>query len=158
MSSIIFQPLLHDPLGWKQSTSTYTDTYVWKTLRANKNAKLSKYGQQYQKEFEKQQKLQERNQQETIDRILATNQVVRSPTKTPSVALDQPPVLIVEYKPRPPSANRVCLLIFIVSDNLDWFLFRRKPIWAQELRTVHQHLWKVSILFLYFKDEICSLL
>lgn len=47
MSSVIFQPLLHDPLGWKSTKSTYADHYKWKKYRsASKDKKkLTKYSQ-----------------------------------------------------------------------------------------------------------------
>lgn len=109
MSSIIFQPLLHDPLGWKQSNSTYADTYVWKALQANKNIKLSKYGQQHQKEMKKMQKLQEINRQEAISQIISKNKspspvLPRSPVKTPPAVVEQSMTLPVEYKQRTPSS------------------------------------------------------
>ena len=124
MSSIIFQPLLHDPLGWKQSKSTYADTYVWKTIRANKNAKLSKYGQKHQKETKKQEKLEEINRQETISQIISKNKsptpvLPRSPVKTPPAVVEQLMTLPVEYKQRTPSVNRVS---FIVDKSLILFV------------------------------------
>lgn len=39
MSSVIFQPLLHDPLGWKSTKSTYADHYKWKKYRSTSKDK-----------------------------------------------------------------------------------------------------------------------
>lgn len=39
MSSMIFQPLLHDPLGWKSNKSTYADHYKWKKYRSGTKEK-----------------------------------------------------------------------------------------------------------------------
>ncbi|CAF1337479.1 unnamed protein product [Adineta steineri] len=58
MSSILFQPLLHDPLGWKQSNTTYNDTFKSRSYAGPSNStekKLSPYGQQYQRLMRKQQ-------------------------------------------------------------------------------------------------------
>ncbi|CAF1325926.1 unnamed protein product [Adineta ricciae] len=57
MSSALFQPLLHDPLGWKPPTTTYSDTFKNRTYGTSSNTqkKLSPYGQEYQKQLRKQQ-------------------------------------------------------------------------------------------------------
>ena len=39
MSSLIFRPLLHDPLGWKSNKSTYADHYKWKKYRSGSKEK-----------------------------------------------------------------------------------------------------------------------
>jgi hypothetical protein len=129
MSSVIFQPLLHDSLGWKTSNSTYADSYKWKKDRSsNKDKRISTYGQQYQKELQKQQKLQQTNaslppvtnEGQTIQRIVlvkknddqrrSTSSSHRySPSKTPPAVTEEPPAFIVEYKQRPASINRVSL-------------------------------------------------
>jgi hypothetical protein len=128
MSSVIFQPLLHDPLGWKSSNSTYNDHFQWTKYRSNnKDKKLSTYGQQYQRQQQKQ-KLQQTNiclplvtnEEETIQRVSLVNKNDdkrassvshrSSPLKTPPMtAVEEPPVLIAEYKQRPVSTNRVSL-------------------------------------------------
>ena len=127
MSSVIFQPLLHDPLGWKSSNTTYADTFTWKNYRpTNKDKRVSKYGQRYQKQIKHQQ------QQTNVCLSLGTNeeQIIRpvvvgkkigenrdptpvsfrsSPSKTPTTP---PPVVneesLLTPKQRPASINRVC--------------------------------------------------
>lgn len=131
MSSVIFQPLLHDPLGWKQSNTTYVDTYKWKNYRSSsKDKRISAYGQQYQRQLQKQQKLQQinclptaTNEEQTSQQVflMKKNEENRGTTasstrsslsKTPPVlASDQPPAFIVEYKQRSASTNRVRLFI-----------------------------------------------
>ncbi|CAF3083261.1 unnamed protein product [Rotaria socialis] len=60
MSSVIFQPLLHDPLGWKSSNTTYADTFKWRKHRStSKDKKTSSYGQQYQRQLRKKQQQQQ---------------------------------------------------------------------------------------------------
>ena len=55
MSSVIFQPLLHDPLGWKASNTTYTDHYQWKKQRLTRKDKIvSPYGQKFQRQLQRQ--------------------------------------------------------------------------------------------------------
>ena len=74
MSSVIFQPLLHDPLGWKSSNSTYTDHYQWKKKRLTRKDKiLSTYGQQYQRQVQRQKENQQQLQRVTLARPVATN-------------------------------------------------------------------------------------
>ncbi|CAF1468298.1 unnamed protein product, partial [Didymodactylos carnosus] len=61
MSSVVFQPLLHDSIGWKNPNTTYTDHYKWKQYRLTlKDKKVSSYGQEYQKQ--QQQKIQQQSQ------------------------------------------------------------------------------------------------
>jgi hypothetical protein len=122
MSSVIFRPLLHDPLGWKSSNSTYADHYKWRKYRAtNKDKKISSYGQQYQMQLQKQQTNDylpiASNQEQTVKRAVTANKTDDnqgqsvsyrcSALKTPA---EQPPVYIVEYKQRPTSTNGVSLL------------------------------------------------
>ena len=118
MSSVIFQPLLHDPLGWKSSNSTYTDHYKWRKYRAtSKDRKVSTYGQQFQKQLQKQQPSVASNQEQTIKSVDLVNKnddnqgrpisYRYSALKTPP---EQPPVYIVEYKQRPSSTRAVSLL------------------------------------------------
>lgn len=116
---MIFQPLLHDPLGWKPSKSTYVDHYKWKKYRTtSKDRKISTYGQQYQRQLQKQQANKSlpltTNGEQTISRVILVKKPEDqqdeqqqqqpisyrfSPSKTP--------VYIVEYKKRPVSANAV---------------------------------------------------
>ncbi len=127
MSSVIFQPLLHDPLGWKASNTTYTDTFIWKKPRlTSKDKRISAYGQQYQRQMQKQQKLQQTknslppttNEEQTIQRVILVNKNEedrrptpssrgRTPSKTPSVVSEEPPAILIEYKQRSASTNKV---------------------------------------------------
>ncbi|CAF2139808.1 unnamed protein product [Rotaria magnacalcarata] len=118
MSSVIFQPLLHDPLGWKPSNSTYTDHYKWRKYRTtSKDRKISNYGQQYQRQIQKQQQQLQKQLNKSLPEVSSEEQtnnsviVVKnfednqercvshrsSPTKTP--------VVTVEYKQRQTTAN-----------------------------------------------------
>jgi hypothetical protein len=94
MSSVIFQPLLHDSLGWKTSNSTYADSYKWKKDRSsNKDKRISTYGQQYQKELQKQQKLQQTNaslppvtnEGQTIQRIVLVKKMTINGDQHPAL-------------------------------------------------------------------------
>lgn len=59
MSSVIFQPLLHDPLGWKASNTTYADHYQWRKQRLTRKDKIvSPYGQKFQRELQRQKEQQ----------------------------------------------------------------------------------------------------
>ena len=132
MSSVIFQPLLHDPLGWKTSTTTYADTFTWKKYRATlKDKQISTYGQKYHRQLEKQKQRHKLPQTDgclppaTNDEQLAQrvnsakqNDENRGPPpvsyrystlKPPSVAADETSVSTVENKQRPVSTNRVTL-------------------------------------------------
>ena len=121
MSSVIFQPLLHDPLGWKSSKSTYTDHYKWKKYRsASKDKKLSSYSQGHRQQAAKQPVAvlhtlpTVNHEQETIKPIVFVNKneenrgrtvTYRSASaKTPT---EQAPVYIVEQRQRPVSASEV---------------------------------------------------
>ena len=111
---MIFQPLLHDPLGWKPSNSTYVDHYKWKKYRATiKDKKISTYGQQYQRQLQKKQLSQSlpltTNSEQPISRVIVVkkNEDQQPPTPTPISYRYTPsktPVYIVEYKQRPVSA------------------------------------------------------
>jgi len=157
MSSVIFQPLLHDSLGWKQSNSTYADAFNWKTYRsAGKDKRISKYGQQYQRQLQKQQKLQQinnclpsaTNEEQTIQRLLLVkkNEENRGPTpgsdrsspsKTPPAVTKEFPVVILESKERSASINRVSLFTIEIIINKT-IIFFRKPSMVQELHNIHQ--------------------
>lgn len=123
MSSVIFQPLLHDALGWKASNSTYTDMYTWKMERPhNKEKKISPYGQQYQRQMRKQQKLQEKNASlpSVLSAVTSEEQTIQplvlvkdnrsamsashrsSPSKTPPLVHEEPSTI-----QRPASIIRV---------------------------------------------------
>ncbi|CAF3397132.1 unnamed protein product [Rotaria sp. Silwood1] len=129
MSSVIFQPLLHDPLGWKSSTTTYADTFKWRKYRStSKDKKISAYGQQYQRQLRKQQeqqKLQQTNsclssttnEEQIIQRVIPTkkneeNREVTpisyrcSSSKTAPAIIEDHSVPIVENKQRSASTNR----------------------------------------------------
>ncbi|UJR36726.1 hypothetical protein I4U23_029442 [Adineta vaga] len=102
MSSALFQPLLHDPLGWKQSTTTYNDTFKSRTYgtSSNKEKKLSPYGQEYQKQVRKQQQHM---------KVFRTN-----PYFTQSISDEQPTPRIIflkknneEYREQPPASYQL---------------------------------------------------
>ncbi|CAF1484672.1 unnamed protein product [Adineta ricciae] len=112
MPSELFQPLLHDPLGWKQSTTSYTDHYKWRKLNSkNKDKLISAYSQRYQRQLRKQKTNNQRqplkaNEEQPINRVIVLNKCRDNqqsatyrylPTKTP--------VYVVEQKPRPATAN-----------------------------------------------------
>lgn len=121
MSSVIFQPLLHDPLGWKSSNSTYTDHYKWRKYRStSKDKKISSYGQQYQKQLQKlqqQQQQQQANQylpittngEQTINHVIVVKKNEDNQERPVSYRYSpsKTPIYIVEYDQRPTSANRV---------------------------------------------------
>lgn len=135
MSSIIFQPLLHDPLGWKASNSTYTDTFTWKMERPSNKSKLnSPYGQQYQREIRKQQKLKQKNasspsiafsEEQTIEplSLVKPNRVVKSAScrSSPPIVNEEPSTI-----QRPPSINRVRSLLSIDISSSFFSSFVRK--------------------------------
>lgn len=121
MSSLIFQPLLHDPLGWKPNRSTYVDHYKWRKYRAtSKDKKVSAYGQQYQRKLQKQQQQLVNqslplttNTEQIVNRVILVkkDEDLQVPS-TPAPYRYSPsktPVYIVEHKPRPTSANEVRL-------------------------------------------------
>ncbi|CAF1127005.1 unnamed protein product [Rotaria sp. Silwood1] len=107
MSSVIFQPLLHDPLGWKPSNSTYTDHYKWRKYRStSKDKKVSTYGQKYQRQLQKQQKQTNQEEQTNNSVILVkkTEDNQERPNSNRSTST-KTPTIIVEYKQRPTTAN-----------------------------------------------------
>lgn len=116
MSSVIFQPLLHDPLGWKPSRSTYVDHYKWRKYRAtSKDKKISAYGQQSQRKLQKQHPNSNlpvtTNNEQIGNRIVLVKkdedqQVPTTPTPY-RYSPAKTPVYIVEPKPRAVSANEV---------------------------------------------------
>ncbi|CAF1227139.1 unnamed protein product [Rotaria sordida] len=111
MSSIIFQPLLHDPIGWKPSNSTYTDHYKWRKYRSrSKDKKISTYGQKYQRQLQKQQIKQcllvPSNEEKINNSVIVVkksedNQERPSSHRSTS---SKSPVIIVEYRQRPATA------------------------------------------------------
>jgi len=115
MSSMIFQPLLHDPLGWKPSKSTYVDHYKWRKYRAtSKDKKISTYSQQYQRnEQKKQQQQQQQLPLKLIpdeqDRVILVKKRENQSAPTYRFSPSKTPVLIVEcqQRQRPISANEV---------------------------------------------------
>ncbi|CAF2383885.1 unnamed protein product [Rotaria sp. Silwood2] len=129
MSSVIFQPLLHDPLGWKSSPTTYADTFKWRKYRStSKDKKISTYGQQYQKQLRKQQEQQKLQQTNTcLSSTTNEEQIIQWPTptkkneenrgvtpvsyrcsssKTAPAIIDEHSVPVVENKQRSASTNR----------------------------------------------------
>lgn len=136
MSSVIFQPLLHDPLGWKSSNTTYADAFKWRKYRStSKDKKISPYGQQYQKQLRKQQQQQQQQFQETNlfdppatttgeqinQRATPTKRTEENregtklsnrcqSSKSAPAALDQSQISNAENKQRPASNNRVSRL------------------------------------------------
>ncbi len=114
---MIFQPLLHDPLGWKPSKSTYVDHYKWRKYRTtSKDRKVSTYGQQYQRQLQKQQANQTlpltANGEQNVSRVILVNKNEDQPQTPPTpisyrYSPSKTPVYIVEYKQRPASANEV---------------------------------------------------
>jgi hypothetical protein len=117
MSSVIFQPLLHDPLGWKSSNSTYNDHYKWKKYRStSKDKKISTYGQQYQRQLQKQQCLPlTTNGEQTINRVIVVKNNEENQERPISYRYSpsKTPVYIVEYKQRPMSADAVTNFFFL---------------------------------------------
>ena len=120
MSSVIFQPLLHDPLGWKSSKSTYTDHYKWKKYRsASKEKKnFSTYGQQrYQRDAPRPSTTPNKQTATRDEPIIVTNQneenrgrtsAFRSASAKTLVVTEQTPMVThVEEKIRPVSASEV---------------------------------------------------
>ncbi len=115
-TAMIFQPLLYDPVGWKPSKSTYVDHYKWKKYRATrKDKKISTYGQQYQRQLQKQQAnqclpLTPVNGEQTINRVIVVKNH-EDKKETPPISYrfssSKAPVYIVEYKQRAVSANGV---------------------------------------------------
>jgi hypothetical protein len=134
MSSVIFQPLLHDPLGWKAANTTYTDTFKWRNYAPiNKEKKLSPYGQEYLRQMRKQQQkmnfqptnaylLQPANEEQTAPRMILVkkNEENRevpsgsyqfSRSKTLPVVVEDHAVPVAEHKKRPASTYKVSLFI-----------------------------------------------
>ncbi|CAF2704610.1 unnamed protein product [Rotaria sp. Silwood2] len=115
MSSVIFQPLLHDPLGWKPSNSTYTDHYKWRKYRStSKDKKVSTYGQKYQRQLQKQQQKQTNqcllvasNEEQTNNSVIVVKKPEDNQDRPAShrSTSSKAPVIIVEYKQRPTTAN-----------------------------------------------------
>jgi hypothetical protein len=126
MSSVIFQPLLHDSLGWKSSNSTYNDHYKWKKYRSkSKDKKVSTYSQQYIRQLQKQQSLPlTTNGEQTINRVIVVkkNEDNQERPNSYGYSPSKSPVYIVEYKQRPASANAVNK--FILKKNNFIFFFQ----------------------------------
>jgi hypothetical protein len=156
MSSVIFQPLLHDPLGWKSSNSTYADTFTWKTNRSsNKDKRISTYGQQYQRKLRRQKILKQTNnglpsatnEEQTIQRIILVekNKKNQGPTpvsdgysqsKTPPAVIEEPPAVTIEDKQRSTSTNRVSLFIIQIIIINKIIIFLRNPSVVQEYHSI----------------------
>lgn len=124
MSSVIFQPLLHDPLGWKPCNSTYADHYKWRKYRTtSKDRKISSYGQQYQRKLHKQQqKLLNQSLPVTLHEKQANNTVIvvekaednqERPGSQRSSAT-KTPVVVVEHKERPTTSYEVLKILYFV--------------------------------------------
>lgn len=141
MSSLIFQPLLHDPLGWKPSKSTYVDHYRWKKYRTtSKDKKLSTYGQQLQRQLPKQQATQylplTSNGEQPINPVIVVNKNEdhQQPPPSPSepisyrYSLSKTPVYIAEYNQRPVSADEVRKIFILLKNPLLFFIGRIKPL------------------------------
>ena len=128
MSSVIFQPLLHDPLGWKPSNSTYADHYKWRKCRSTSTDKKSSiYAQQYQRRLRKQQYQQQKQANQCVPVTLNGEQKINtaiflkkaednqeqlvsrrsSPSKTP--------VYVIEDKQQLATADEVTK--FFISNN-----------------------------------------
>jgi len=158
MSSVIFQPLLHDPLGWKPSNSTYVDHYKWRKYRAtSKDKKMSTYGQKYQRELQKQQANQllplTSNGEQIINHVIVVNknedqQELQTPISyrySPS----KTPVYIVEYKQRPVSADGVRNIFILLKKS--FLFFSRIQSLIQEHHNVHQlHHQQLKVNEFYF--------
>lgn len=122
MSSLIFQPLLHDSLGWKPTTSTYADHYKWRKYRiSNKDKKVSNYGQKYQRQLRKQQqKLANQSLPLTLNEEQTTHSVTiekknednqERPVSHQSSS-SKSTVYIIENKQRPVSTSEVRKFLF----------------------------------------------
>lgn len=119
---MIFQPLLHDPLGWKSTNTTYNDTFKSRNYGSvNKEKKPSPYGQEYQRQMRKRQrqiKFQSTNEEEPTPRVILLKKCEEnrevpsgsyqlSRSKTLPVTVEDPPALMAEYKNRPTSTYKV---------------------------------------------------
>jgi hypothetical protein len=122
MASVILQPMLHDPLGWKPSKSTYIDHYRWRNYRSkSKDQKSSIYGQRYQREMSKKSPIVystmwRTNNDLTVQPLMIMNrtqdyrgQPVTYRASSANSLTQRPPVYIVEQQreQRPASAHQV---------------------------------------------------
>ncbi|CAF1367172.1 unnamed protein product [Adineta steineri] len=113
MSSVVFRPLLHDPLGWKQSCTSYTDHYKWRKYGSKNKSKLtSTYGQRFQRQLRKQKQANQRsspvptNEEQAINRIIVVKkcETEQQQPKTSRYLPTTTPVFIVENEKRPATA------------------------------------------------------
>ena len=80
MSSVIFQPLLHDPLGWKASNTTYTDHYQWRKQRLTRKDKIvSPYGQKFQRELQRQKEQQAKSAHRSTPSLIVVPKIEEEP-------------------------------------------------------------------------------
>ncbi|UJR09441.1 hypothetical protein I4U23_013681 [Adineta vaga] len=115
MPSEIFQPLIHDPLGWKQSKTSYTDHYKWrKNGSTNKDKLISAYSQRYQRQLRKQKTTNQRgplvtSAEQPFNRVIVLRKCGDNQEQQPPLTYrylpTKTPVFIVEQKPRPATAN-----------------------------------------------------
>lgn len=104
MSSVIFQPLLHDPLGWKPTGTTYGEHFQWRKVRINRKDKIvSPYGQKYlrQKSQDQIKRTNSAAQRSTNEENLVPTRVVSS--KKSSEERQSSPTITVPT--RPPSSK-----------------------------------------------------
>lgn len=106
---MVFQPLLHDPLGWKPSKSTYVDHYKWKKYRTtSKDRKISTYGQQHQRELQRQTSaLKATEDEQPIERVIFVKKGENRSTTPYRFSASKTPVIIVDCQKRPVLANEV---------------------------------------------------
>lgn len=80
MSSVIFQPLLHDPLGWKASNTTYADHYQWRKQRLTRKDKIvSPYGQKFQRELQRQKEQQAKSAHRSTPSLIVVPKIEEEP-------------------------------------------------------------------------------
>lgn len=113
MPSEIFQPLLHDPLGWKQSKTSYTDHYKWRKYgTASKDKLQSTYSQRYNRQARKQRTNNQRvplvaDAEQPISRVivLRNREDDRQAPATYRYLPTKMPVFVVDRQARPASAS-----------------------------------------------------
>ena len=110
MSSVVFQPLLHDPFGWKRPNTTYKDHFKRvQDLYAAKNKIISPYSQLSQRRLAK-----ATADQSAVDLTRSAGRTEDEPRtardalfKSASIAIDEPPVAMLSYRQRTPTSHRV---------------------------------------------------
>jgi hypothetical protein len=121
MSSVIFQPLLYDPLGWKSSKSSYTDHYKWRQYGSiSKDKFMSTYGQRFHRQLRKQKAANQSlplttNEEQPPNRIIVLRKYDddREPPISYRYLPTKTPVYIVEHKQRPASTNVVRNFLYL---------------------------------------------